>query len=78
MILDLMQKVYSEQYGSPVKVIAIHAGLECGVIRAVYPNMDAISIGPTIQNVHSPDERMEVASVIQLTDLMFETLRQIP
>jgi dipeptidase D len=78
MILDLMQKVYRDQYGSPATVIAIHAGLECGVIRAVYPNMDVISIGPTIQNVHSPDERMEVASIKQVTDLLFETLRQIP
>ncbi len=78
MILDLMQKVYTDQYGSPAKVMAVHAGLECGIIRAVYPNMDAISIGPLILNVHTPDERMEVASVKQLIDLLFETLRQIP
>ena len=63
---------------SPAKVSAIHAGLECGVLRASYPNLDAISIGPTLQGVHTPDERMEIASVQELTDLVFEMLRQIP
>ncbi len=77
-ILLLMQGVYQELYGKDPKVSAVHAGLECGTIVSKYPGMDAISIGPTLQDVHTPSERMEVASVKKLYDLLLETLSQIP
>lgn len=59
-------------------VFAIHAGLECGAISAKYPHMDAISIGPTLQAVHTPDERLEIATVKKLYDFLLETLQRIP
>ena len=77
-ILLLMQGVYQELYGKDPKVSAVHAGLECGTIVAKHPGMDAISIGPTLLDVHTPSERMEVASVKRLHDLLIETLKQIP
>jgi dipeptidase D len=77
-ILLLMQDVYKEMYGQDPKVTAVHAGLECGTIVSKYPGMDAISIGPTLQNVHTPNERMLVASVKKLNDFLIETLKQIP
>ena len=77
-ILLLMEDVYQEMYGQEPEVTAVHAGLECGTIVSKYPGMDAISIGPTLQDVHTPNERMQVASVKKLNDFLIETLKQIP
>ena len=60
------------------KVVAIHAGLECGTIYGTYPNLDMISIGPTLEKVHSTDEKMFVPSVKKVMDLLVETLRRVP
>jgi putative hemolysin/phosphoserine phosphatase len=65
-------------YGENPTVSAIHAGLECGTIASKHPGMDAISIGPTLQNVHSPDERIQIASVKKLNDFLIETLKRVP
>ena len=77
-ILLLMQQVYSDMYGEDPAVTAVHAGLECGTVVSKYPGMDAISIGPNLEGVHSPSERIEVASVKKLYDFLIETLKQIP
>jgi dipeptidase D len=74
-ILLLMQDVYEELYGREPEVSAIHAGLECGTIASKYPGMDAISIGPTLQEVHTPNERLNVATVKALNDLLLATLQ---
>lgn len=73
-ILLLMQDVYEKLYGREPEVSAIHAGLECGTIASKYPGMDAISIGPTLQEVHTPNERLNVATVKALNDLLLATL----
>jgi dipeptidase D len=72
-----MQEVHQDLFGSEAEMLAVHAGLECGEIGAKYPGMDMISIGPTLYGVHTPDERLEVATVKMVTDLLFETLRRI-
>jgi len=77
-ILLLMEDVYKTMYGQDPSVTAIHAGLECGTIVSKYPGMDAISIGPTLQNVHTPNERLLIATVKKLNDFLLETLKQIP
>jgi dipeptidase D len=77
-ILALMQDTYQDLYGQKPEVEAIHAGLECGVIGANYPNLDIISIGPTLVDVHTPDERLEVSSVQKVYDLLVATLERIP
>ena len=77
-ILILMKDIYKNLYKKEPNVIAIHAGLECGTIRAVYPNIDAISIGPTLQDVHTPNEKLNIASVKSLYDLLLETINRIP
>ncbi len=76
-IVLLMQEVYQEQTGQEAAVTAIHAGLECGTIVSKYPGMDAISIGPTLHDVHTPNERLEIATVPMLMDLLMETLQRI-
>jgi dipeptidase D len=77
-ILGLMKDVYHDLYGMDPDVESVHAGTECGVIQAAYPGMDAISVGPTLQDVHTPNERLEIATVKRLADLLTETLVRIP
>jgi dipeptidase D len=58
-----LQEVHEKLFGKPAKLIAMHAGLECGVIGEKYPGMQLISFGPTIVNPHSPNERVKIPSV---------------
>lgn len=77
-ILKAMTASYKALYGHEPAVTAIHAGLECGIIGSNYPKMDMISFGPTICYPHSPDEKVEIASVGKFYDFMVDTLRNIP
>lgn len=56
-------QIYQETFGNEPKIKAIHAGLECGLFLARYPHLDVISTGPTLRGVHSPAERVDIASV---------------
>jgi len=62
-ILKVAQDVYKEKWGKIPEIKAVHAGLECGILGAAYPNWDMISFGPTILGLHSPDEKVNIASV---------------
>jgi dipeptidase D len=73
-----MQTTYQKMFGRTPKVMAIHAGLECGLLGGVYKNWDMISFGPTIQNPHSPDERVNIPSVKLFWDYLVETLKNVP
>ena len=55
--------VYEELFGKRPPLKAIHAGLECGLLIDKLPGLDAVSIGPEIQNAHSPDEKVQISSV---------------
>jgi len=58
-----LQEVHKKLFGEPAKLIAMHAGLECGVIGEKYPGMQMVSFGPTIVNPHSPNERVQISTV---------------
>lgn len=77
-ILKTMQSVYNKRFGKIPEIKAIHAGLECGLLGAVYPNWDMISFGPTIRSPHSPDERVNIESVDKFWTYLTETLKNIP
>lgn len=77
-ILRRMVRIYKELYGVEPKVNAVHAGLECGIIGSVYTGLDMISVGPTIKNPHSPDEKCEIASVEKYWNYLVATLKDIP
>ena len=62
-IVRKLQAVHEKVFGQPAKLIAMHAGLECGVIGEKYPGMQMVSFGPTIVDPHSPNERVEISSV---------------
>lgn len=77
-ILAAMTTSYEQLYGKRPAVTAIHAGLECGIIGSKYPNLDMISFGPTICYPHSPDEKVEIASVEKFYDFLLRTLENVP
>ena len=77
-ILKTMSSVYQNLYGNVPEIRAIHAGLECGLIGGVYPNLDMISFGPTIRFPHSPDEKVNIASVGKFWNFLVATLKNAP
>ena len=77
-ILSLMKEAYKTRFGVDPIPTAIHAGLEVSDIGAKHPGMDMISIGPTVLDVHTPNERIDVASVKKVFDLLADTLKRIP
>lgn len=62
-IVRKLQEVHKKLFGEPAKLIAMHAGLECGVIGEKYPGMQMVSFGPTIVDPHSPNERVQISTV---------------
>jgi dipeptidase D len=77
-ILKIAEKSYLKLFNKPAQVKAIHAGLECGLFLEKYPDLDMISIGPTMRGVHSPDERLEIAAVEKFWRFFVEILEEIP
>ena len=73
-----MHKVYAEVLGYEPVIKVIHAGLECGLLKKIYPNIDMVSIGPTIENAHSPDEKVHIPAVQTYWRLLTKVLAQIP
>ncbi|MEA3316389.1 MAG: aminoacyl-histidine dipeptidase [Bacteroidota bacterium] len=77
-ILKTMSDVYKNKYNKIPKQMAIHAGLECGIISNAYPDLDMISFGPTIRYPHSPDEKVNIETVEKFYDFLVETLKNVP
>ena len=77
-VLDLLVSIYEKQNNEKPKVVACHAGLECGILGTNYPNMDMISFGPTIHGAHSPDERASIKSSQKFYKFVVEILANIP
>ena len=76
-LLNVMKEVYKQQFNAEPRVITIHAGLECGIIGRNYPGMEMISFGPTIEHPHSPDERVNIATVQKFYQYILAILKQL-
>ena len=76
-VYQVMEKQYIELFSKKPKAMVIHAGLECGLFSDQYPDWDMISFGPTINFPHSPDEKVEIASVDKYWALLKATLKAI-
>ena len=74
---DTAIKTYQDLFNEKMQVTVIHAGLECGAISMHYPNLDMISIGPNIYDVHTPKEKMEIASVEKYYKYLVELLKNL-
>jgi len=77
-ILHTMREQYEKLFGNEPAVMAIHAGLECGILAGAYPNWDMISCGPTLKSPHSPDERAYIPSVAKWWTFIQAVLEDAP
>ncbi|MFS4415751.1 aminoacyl-histidine dipeptidase [Maribacter sp. 2307ULW6-5] len=77
-IVKLATKVYQDLFKEMPRVVACHAGLECGILGQHYPDMDMVSFGPTILGAHSPDERVGIASVQKFWNFLRAILLEVP
>ncbi|MEF1288896.1 aminoacyl-histidine dipeptidase [Vibrio sp. M260118] len=77
-IMAVFRDMYQEIYGNKPNIMVIHAGLECGLFKEPYPNMDMVSFGPTIKFPHSPDEKVKIDTVSLFWEQMVALLEAIP
>ena len=77
-VMGLVRETYQKLFNKTPNIMVIHAGLECGLFKKPYPEMDMVSIGPTITGPHSPDEQVHIESVGQYWTLLTELLKAIP
>lgn len=77
-ILEVMKNLYTKQFGKAPELLAMHAGLECGILGSTYTDWDMISIGPTIKFPHSPDEKVNIETVQKYWDFLLNILENIP
>lgn len=77
-VMHLVRETYQKLFNKTPNIMVIHAGLECGLFKKPYPDMDMVSIGPTITGPHSPDEQVHIASVGQYWTLLTTLLKAIP
>ncbi len=77
-IMAIFRDMYQEVYGHKPNIMVIHAGLECGLFKKPYPNMDMVSFGPTIKFPHSPDEKVKIDTVDLFWEQLVNLLKHIP
>lgn len=73
----IFERVYKTKYGVDPEIIAIHAGVECGLFSEKLPGLDMISFGPNLYDVHTPDEHMSIPSVQRTWDFLLEALKEL-
>ena len=70
-----MQKIYEEMFGKTPTVEVIHAGLECGILSTKIPNLDCVSIGPNIYEIHTTEEHMSISSVQRMWNYLVKIIK---
>ena len=74
---DLMVETYARMFGAEPKVVAIHAGLECGLLSEKLPGLDCVSIGPQMHDIHTSREKLEIASTERTWKFLLEVLKSL-
>lgn len=73
---DKMIRIYEKMYGCAPRVEAIHAGLECGLLADKLPGLDCVSIGPDMQDIHTPREKLSISSTARIWEYILEILKK--
>ena len=73
----IFEKVYEEKYGNKPEVVALHAGLECGIFKEKMPDLDMISFGPNLYDAHTPNEHMSISSSKRTWEYLLDVLKEI-
>ncbi len=76
-LLQKSKQIYINLFKEEPKILIVHAGLECGILKKHFPHLDMISIGPNIKEAHSPDERLKVNSIQRIWKFLIELLKKI-
>lgn len=76
-IVKITKESYVDLFGKEPKILAIHAGLECGLFSEKYPKLDMVSFGPTLRGVHSPDEKLLIPTVQMVWDHLLDILKRV-
>lgn len=76
-IRKVFQRVYKEKFGKELEIAAIHAGLECGLFKAKFKEMDMVSFGPNMYGVHTPEEKLSISSTKKTWELLLGVLEEI-
>ena len=76
-IVKIAKESYVELFGKEPKILAIHAGLECGLFSEKYPKLDMVSFGPTLRGVHSPDEKLLIPTVQMVWNHLLDILKRV-
>ena len=76
-VRDVFLESYRELFGEELKTEALHAGLECGLFSDAIPGLDAIAVGPTLNNVHTPEENLPLDSFERFYELLKDVLRRL-
>lgn len=76
-IRKVFEKVYKDMYGVDPEIVAIHAGVECGLFKEKFGEMDMISFGPNLFDVHTPNEHMSISSVSRSWSYLLQVLKEI-
>ena len=71
-----MLRIFKEKYGKEPVVEAIHAGLECGFFLDKIPQLDCVSMGPDMKDIHTTEEKMSISSVKRVWEYLVEVLKQ--
>ena len=74
---DTMVSIYSRMFGKSPEVVAIHAGLECGLLSEKLPGLDCVSTGPQMHDIHTSRERLEIASTERTWKFLLEVLKAL-
>ena len=74
---DTMVSLYTKMYGKAPQVVAIHAGLECGLLSEKLPGLDCVSIGPDMHDIHTSREKLEIASTKRTWEFLLEVLKAL-
>lgn len=77
-LTEIVADTYRKLFNKEPQIIGIHAGLECGLFSEKYPNLDMVSMGPTLRGVHSPEERLLIPTVQMVWDHLLEIMKNIP
>ncbi len=77
-MIAMLNDIHTRMFGKPMNVLATHGGLECAILGGKYPNWEMVSIGPTIMYPHSPDEKVNIASVANVWEFLKAILKEIP
>jgi dipeptidase D len=72
-----MQKTYADMFGKEAKVEVIHGGLECGIFYGKIEGLDAVSFGPDIRDIHTPNEKLSISSAKRMWDYLLKVLEAL-